>query len=47
MTIIAGGKAISVTYSDVCLYYIVNGTIFGKKVAEHKRCVFILSTTFV
>jgi hypothetical protein len=26
---------------------LINGTIFGKKVAEHKTCVLILSTTFI
>ena len=27
--------------------YLINGAIFGKKVAEHKMCVLIFSTTFV
>ena len=36
----------------VCLYpifrhYLINGTIFGKKVTEHKMYVLIFSTTFV
>jgi hypothetical protein len=28
-------------------YYLINGTIFGKKVIEHKMCVLIFSTTYV
>jgi hypothetical protein len=28
-------------------YYLKNGTIFGKKVTEHKMCVLIFSTTSV
>jgi hypothetical protein len=27
--------------------YLINGTIFGKSVTEHKMCVWILSPTFV
>jgi hypothetical protein len=29
------------------LHSLINGTIFGKKVTEHKMCVLIFSTTFV
>jgi len=28
-------------------HYLINGTIFEKKVTEHKMCVLIFSTTFV
>jgi hypothetical protein len=28
-------------------HYLIKGTIFGKKVIEHKMCVLIFSTTFV
>jgi len=28
-------------------HYLINGTIFGKKVTEHKMCVLIFCTTFV
>jgi len=28
-------------------HYLINGTIFGEKVAEHKMCVLIYCTTFV
>ena len=28
-------------------HYLINGTIFGKKVTEHKMCVLIFSTAFV
>jgi len=31
----------------VCLHYLINGTIFGKKVIVQKVCVLIFSTTFV
>jgi len=29
------------------LYYLVSGTIFGKKVIEHEMCVLIFSKNFV
>ena len=28
-------------------HYLINGTIFGKKVTEHKTCVLIFSATFI
>jgi hypothetical protein len=28
-------------------HYLANGTIFEKKIAEHKMCVLVLSTNFV
>ena len=28
-------------------HYLINGTIFGKKVTEYKMCVLIFSTTFI
>jgi len=28
-------------------HYLINGTIYGKKVTEHKTCVLIFSTAFV
>jgi len=31
----------------IFLHYLINGTIFGKKVIEYKLCVLIFSTTFV
>ena len=31
----------------ICPHYLINGTIFKKKVTEHKMCVLISSTTFV
>jgi hypothetical protein len=30
----------------ILLHYLINGTIFWKKVTEHKMCIFVLSTTF-
>jgi len=36
------------TYSTILLpYYLINRTIFEKKVTEHKMCVLISSTTLV
>ena len=28
-------------------HYLINGTIFWKKVIEHKMCILVFSTTFV
>jgi len=28
-------------------HYLINGMVFGKKVTEHKMCVFIFSTAFI
>jgi hypothetical protein len=28
-------------------HYLINGTIFGEKVTEHKMCILIFSTTFI
>jgi hypothetical protein len=28
-------------------HYLINGTIFGRKITEHEICVFIFSTTYV
>ena len=33
--------------SAIFRHYLINGAISGKKVTEHKMCVFIFSTTFV
>jgi len=33
--------------STIFFHIISNGTVYGKKVNEHKMCVFIFSTTFL
>jgi hypothetical protein len=50
-----GQNACAVLYCDLCHvriysvfpHYLINGTIFGRKVLQHTACVLIFSTTFV
>ena len=37
-------EKLSVRLYDIISHYVTNGTIFGKKVVEHKICVLIFTT---
>jgi len=46
--IVVCGLPRSTIFFHIISYYLINGTIFGKKkVIEHKMCVLSFSTTFV
>jgi len=34
-------------FYNIFPHYLINGTIFGEKVTEHRKCVLIFCTTFV